>query len=120
MAKVLFQIIGGLTLFYSAALLSVVVFVPRFSALRTTVADYGLLVVFVGVGAVLGIGLLYVRRWAAVGVSILALFPAFWCVLTALHPIPGNANWLGFVFALPLVSPAIFTAIYWNTLTSKR
>jgi hypothetical protein len=34
----------------------------------------------------------------------------------ALHPTPGDSNWLGFVFAILLAGPSILTAVYWRTL----
>lgn len=116
MAKVLFRIIGGMALFYSCALLFAGVLVPRFSAFRASIKTYGLLLAFAVLMAALGVGLLCLRKWAAIGLSLLMLYPAFWCVSAAVHPIPSNANWLGLIFALVLVSPSIFTLRYWHTL----
>jgi hypothetical protein len=63
-----------------------------------------------------GIGLFYRRKWAALMVSLMALYVASWQVKSAITPIPRNANWLGFVFAFVLAIPAILTVIYWRTL----
>jgi hypothetical protein len=79
-----------------------------------------LLLAFVAPAAAVGIGLLYLRKWAALGLSLLALYPAFWCFWDAIHPTPGNANWLGFVFALLLIIPSILTAKYWHVLVWRK
>jgi hypothetical protein len=51
-------------------------------------------------------------------ISLMALDIAIlWERKDALHPIPGCANWLGFVFALLLTAPSILTAVCWRTLT---
>jgi hypothetical protein len=58
-----------------------------------------------------GIGLLYLRKWAALIVSFIKLYIAIiWDLKQALHPIAGAANWLGFLFALLLTIPLILTA----------
>jgi hypothetical protein len=117
MAKVAFRIIGGVAIFYSCGLFFVATFVPRFSSSGLSLVT--VIAYFVPV-AVLGVGLLYLRKWAAVGLSILFLYPAFWCISTAVHPIPGNANWLGFVFAALLICASIVTAVYWRQLTWRK
>jgi len=119
-SKVLFQIIGCFVLFYTSALLLACLFVPRAAALLTSPGDYGRLVAFVAIGALLGIGMLHVRKWAAIGVSLLLLYPAYWCVYAAVHPTPGNADWLGFIFAALLISPSILTATCWRILTWRK
>jgi hypothetical protein len=116
MVNVLFRIIGGMALFYSCALLFAGILVPRFSTFRASIKSYGLLLAFAILIAALGVGLLYLRKWAAIGLSLLMLYPAFWCVSAAVHPIPGNANWLGMLFALVLVSPSILTIKHWHAL----
>lgn len=63
-----------------------------------------------------GVGLFYRRKWAALMVSLMALYAASWQVKSAITPIPGNANWLGFIFAFFLAVPAILTVISWRTL----
>jgi hypothetical protein len=120
MAKVLFQIIGAFVLSYSYLFLLACLFVPRASALLTSPADYGRLIIIVATGTILGIGVLHLRKWAAIAVSLLLLYPAFWCVYEALHPSPGQADWLGFVFAILLIGPAILTAFCWRTLKWRK
>ena len=63
-----------------------------------------------------GLGLFYLRKWAALIVSLSALWGASWEIRDALRPTPGDANWLGFVFAILLAVPSILTAVYWRTL----
>src|SRR5580693_10484532 len=65
-----------------------------------------------------GLGLLDLRKWAALMISLMALDIAIlWEREDALHPIPGCANWLGFVFALLLTAPSILTGVCWRSLT---
>jgi hypothetical protein len=120
MAKVLFQIIGVFVLSYSCLFLLACLFVPRASALLTSPVDYGRLIAIVATGTVLGIGVLHLRKWAAIAVSLLLLYPAFWCVYEALHPSPGQADWLGFFFAMLLIGPATLAAFCWRTLTWRK
>lgn len=63
-----------------------------------------------------GIGLLHLRKWAALAFSMMALYVASWELKGALNPIPGYASWLGFLFAFFLAAPSIVTALYWRTL----
>lgn len=120
MAKALLQLIGGLVLSYTCFFLLACLFVPRASALLSSPADYGRLIAVVAMGTVLGIGLLHLRKWAAIAVSLLLLYPAFWSVYAAVHPSPGGADWLGFFFATLLIGPAILTAFCWRTLTWRK
>jgi hypothetical protein len=117
MAKIVFRIIGGVAIFYSCGLFFVAIFVPRFSSSGLSL---GRVLAYFAPVAVLGVGLLCLRKWAALGLSILLLYPAFWCIWVAVHPIPGNANWLGFVFALLLICPSILTAVQWHQLTWRK
>ena len=50
------------------------------------------------------------------------LYLAFWAVKDALHPtpIPGDWNWLGFIYAALLIVPSILTLKYWRVLTWRR
>jgi hypothetical protein len=120
MANVLFQIVGVFVLAYTSIFLLACLFVPRASALLTSPPDYGRLIAVVAVGAVLGIGVLHLRKWAAIALSLLLLYPAFWCVYSAVHPSTGGADWLGFLFAILLIGPAILTAFGWRTLTWRK
>ncbi len=67
-----------------------------------------------------GLGLFYLRKWAALIVSFSVLWAGSWELRDALHPTPGEANWLGFIFAILLAVPAILTAIYWRTLVWRN
>src|SRR5215471_5484331 len=121
MGKVIFQIVGGFTLCFAAILFGGGVFtimrypprVPR-DLLPLTAVVVALIVA--------GIGLLYLRKWAALLVSLMGLYVATWQVQGALHPVSGYANWLGFLFAALLAIPAVLTAVYWRMLvwTSKH
>ncbi len=49
-----------------------------------------------------GVGLLKLKKWAALAFSILCLIWGFLGIRQAIegsiHPVPGSADWLGFVF----------------------
>ncbi len=75
---------------------------------------------FVGILAAAGLGLFYLRKWAAIALSALTLYLAYWPLKDAFHPIPGYANWLGFPFAALLAVPSILTATYWRDLIWRR
>lgn len=75
---------------------------------------------FVAALAVAGVGLFYLRKWAALMTSAFALYVAFWAVKDALHPVPGYANWVGFLFAALLAIPAILTGVCWRTLIWRK
>lgn len=115
--KILFQIIGSLVLLHTLVILLAVLFVPRAAALLTSSLDYIRLIALITAGAALGIGVWCLRKWAAIGVSLLLLYPAYWCVYGAVHPIPGYFNWVGFFFALLLIGPLVLTIVGWRTLT---
>src|SRR5258708_6863824 len=105
MATISFKIIGYLTVMYASAVLVFGLFVPRFSSLFSTVSDVALLLAIACPLVIAGVGLIKLRKWAAVAVSMTALYPAYWCVWAGFHPTPGNADWLGFVFGLLLLTP---------------
>jgi hypothetical protein len=121
MRKAIFQIMAGFALCFAAVLLlggilTMLRYPPRspWHVVPLTALVITLIVA--------GIGLFYLRKWAALAVSLMALYVATWQVEGALNPIPGYANWLGFLFAVLLAIPAILTAMYWRTLVwrSKR
>jgi hypothetical protein len=115
MSKVIFQSLAGFTLSFAALLIgggivTTVRYPPR--AAWDVLPLTALVVILI----IAGIGLFYLRKWAALVVSLMALYVATWQVEGALHPIPGYANWVGFLFAVLLAIPAILTAVYWRTL----
>jgi hypothetical protein len=65
---------------------------------------------------VVGMGLLYLKKWAAAIFSGLTLYLAFWMVKGAIHKVPGQWNRIGFLFALLLIIPSILTAKHWHSL----
>ena len=115
----MFQLLAGFTLAYDALLF----FGGIFTMIRYPPHSYWDMIpgmAFVGTLGVAGVGLLYLRKWAALMVSALALYLASWAVKDALHPIPGYANWVGFLFAVLLAIPAILTGVYWGTLVWRE
>jgi len=119
MNKVIFQIMGGLALLIAAGLFVGGFFmmsryhpqsfwdIARFCAVETGLVASG-------------VGLLYLRKWAAIILCAMALYVASWEIIGALHPIPGYANWLGFIFGTLLAIPSILTCIHWRALTWRR
>jgi hypothetical protein len=106
-AKAIFKIIGALMLVYAA--LNLVLFNfwilvcipcwPIFSAL-----------------IILGIGMFYLRKWAAVGFSLLCCFIAF---LLLSDPFPLAAkppDWSSFIAGFLFMIPAVLTVTQWRVL----
>jgi len=115
MSIIIFQIMAGLVLVSAALLLlggilTMVRYPPRspWDALPLTALVATLVVV--------GIGLFYLRKWAALAASVIAFYVAIWEIKAALQPIPGYASWLGFLFAILLTVPSVLTGVYWRTL----
>jgi hypothetical protein len=73
---------------------------------------------FIVAFALMGLGLIYLKKWAVIAFSALTLYAAFWAIRSALEPAahPGDATWLGYVYGLLLILPAILTVKYWRTL----
>ena len=69
---------------------------------------------------IVGVGLLLLRKWAAVILSLAGIYGAFLCGRQAVegvtHPVPGQWDWLGFIFALLLLVPTVLTACSWKAL----
>lgn len=119
MSRLVFQIIAGFALGSAVLLLLMGAFVVlRFPPHSPWEVIPGFAVI--GLLASAGAGLLELRKWAAVMISLIALYPVYWELKDAFHPVPGYANWLGFVFAALLLIPSIWTAVYWRTLTWRR
>lgn len=115
MTKVVFQIMAGFTLCFAAILvvggILTVMHYPPHSSLELIRPAAVIAALVAG-----GLGLFYLRKWAALIVSLSALWVAFWQIRDALRPTPGDANWLGIVFAILFTVPSILTAVYWKTL----
>ncbi len=125
MHRVVFKIMGGFLLFLAAGVLitaglALAGYLPRLSPAVSRQA-FGLrIIITVALFAALGMGLLHLRKWAALGLSILALYPAFWSFWSAAHPTPPNADWLGYVFGFLLIVPSVLTVKYWNSLVWRK
>jgi hypothetical protein len=108
---------GGFTLVLVLLLFlgGIFVMMPYPARSPLDLVPFGALIVALSLAS---LGLLDLRKWAALMISLMALDIAIlWERKDALHPIPGCANWLGFVFALLLTAPSILTAVCWRTLT---
>ena len=124
MNEIIFKTMGGLVLLLAGGLLCMGVLVlvirsPRFALLGSTAFFIRLIAVVVTL-AVVGFGLLRLRKWAALLFSILTLCLAVLGVEAAIHPVasrPGDANWLGFVYAALFITPTILTVRCWRILS---
>src|SRR5260370_21170037 len=114
MTGTIFKIMGGFAIGFAALLfvggILTVMRYPPHSRLELIRPAAIIAVLIAG-----GLGLLYLKKWAALIVSLSALWVASWEIRDALHPTPGDANWLGFVFAILLAVPSILTGVYWRT-----
>lgn len=117
---------GGFVLCFAAVLLFVdflwighySLHLPREVTMAGILWSVGLEVAF----ALLGLGLIFLRKWAALVLSLLTLCLAFLAFEDALRPssIPGEWTWVGYVFGILLIFPTIMTARYWRVLVWRR
>jgi hypothetical protein len=122
MGKIAFKIMGGFVLYFAAAMLGITVLEvahlsPRLAA-EATPFNVARSVFFAAAIASVGLGLIYLKKWAAILLSVLLLYPAFWSIRFALEPAPrpGDENWLGYIYGVLLILPAILTVKCWRTL----
>jgi len=71
-----------------------------------------------------GVGLLCLRKWAALAFSLLTAACAVLFITQAVrgmtHPISGRADWLGFPFGFLLLIPSVITLKAWHSLSWRR
>jgi hypothetical protein len=115
-----YLLLGFTAIFLLGAIITGVRFVPPEYRLKALLG-WGLLA---SLFTVVGVGLLYLRKWAAIAFSILttacALVVTRQAVQGMIHPAPGRADWLGFLFALILSVPAFITFKGWRSLVWRR
>ena len=125
MDRSIFRVMGGLLLSFTAvfaigAIATGIRYVSPGYRLRAFLGWGSMTVLFI----VVGIGLLHLRKWAALSFSLMAGAYAFLMVRQAyqgiIHPIPGRADWLGFLFALILSIPIVVTVKGWRALVWCR
>jgi hypothetical protein len=119
MSKAIFQVMGGLALLSAAALLVGGFFTMLHYPSRSLWNIAPSCAVVTGL-VVSGVGLLYLRKWAAMIFSALALCVATLEIRCALHPTPGDANWLGLIFGALFAIPSVLTVFNWGTLPWGR
>ena len=127
MNKIVFQIIGGFVLFLGASLLFAGILVlagysPRHYPSGSLLAFSAGLIILVGVLCTTGLGLLTLRRWAGLAVSILGLCLAFLAAWTALHVSSkaDDENWLSLLYVPLFIFPSFVTMKYWHTLVWRK
>ena len=106
-AKAIFKIIGALLFMYSAGCLVVlntwILFCPPCWPILSALI-------------ILGIGMFYLRKWAAVGFSLICCFIAF---LLFSDPFPLAAkppDWPNFIAGFLFMIPAVLTVTQWRVL----
>lgn len=101
-AKTIFKVIGALALVF----LSVVLFLSMYFFPFNII-----LFPFV----ILPIGMFYLRKWAAVGISLLCCFYAFLLFEVAIET-RKPATWPGFIAGFLLMIPGVLTVTQWRVL----
>ncbi len=107
-AKGIFKVIGGLLFVYMAV--NLVVFNFWILVCIPCWPIFSLLII-------LSIGMFYLRKWAAVGISVLCSFFAF--LVLAPSTDPGAARWPDFnefIAGFLLMIPAVLTVTQWRVL----
>ena len=126
MSRTSFRIMGGFTLFTAtlsllAGLYALAGYSPRLSPAGAHLVFVARLATWVALLAVIGFGLLFLRKWAALVFSAATIYLAIESaregVTGAVHPSPGVWYWICFVYALALICPAILTVRYWRDLS---
>ena len=125
MGRIAFPIMGGYVLFFAAGFLGVTVLWigDHFPRLGKVTAPGVLYLAFLTVAfTVIGLGLIGLRKWAALVFSALTVFIAFWAFKDALRPnqSPEDWPWVGYVIGLLLIAPAILTATNWRVLVWRH
>ena len=123
MAIVFFRMLGGITLYFLAGLLFVGLLSNGRYSLHINQMSRTEIVRFVFGCAILlalGLGLFFLRKWAALAFSAASLY---WCYETfneglreINHHESGEWYWGAFVFAIVLLSPTVLTVKYWRAL----
>jgi len=124
MITIIFRLMGICALFLAVASICIGIFTimryPQHATLAVSTSVFiARVVTGVLVFAVIGMGLLLLRKWAALAASIMALYLAYWSFVAAIHPVdvkPGDAPEVGFVFGTLLIAPLILTVKGWRTL----
>ena len=109
----LFRVLGILTLFLVLGV--VLVAVLGLHGTKLTTADWVRLSIFTILGFTLGIGMLYLRKWAALVLSCLCLALAIWIIAASIKgPFPDTI--VVFAFGIPFTFVPILTVGYWSRL----
>jgi uncharacterized membrane protein len=123
MAKVVFSLMGCITFCYAAVALLVLVLSTGHSSDHfppLPVASLAMLLFLAVALTIVGLGLIGLRRWAALAFSLLALYLSFWAFADAFHAVPGSSNGIRYGYGLLLICPSVFTVRYWHTLVWRK
>jgi hypothetical protein len=115
--KALFRLFGILTLL-NAALLALLVYANRY-ARQNGGHDLSGLTMFIYPSVLIGIGLLFLRKWAAILLSLPLLATSVWLIVGSILAVPFPYMIINFLFALMLLIPAAATVNYWTELKWK-
>jgi hypothetical protein len=120
----LLRVVGGIILVLVLLLAGCAIFAPRNGLFGTPFANFQEVAEYTATLAgiaIVGVGLLFLQRWAAMIVSFAGIYVAFLYVKEGLaHSVPGQWNWVAFIFAALFIVPAVLTAYSWNNLVWWR
>lgn len=68
---------------------------------------------------VIGIGLLYRRKWAAIGFSLATLSVALWLIIGSLLYVPFPWMFYNFLVGIIFLVPLLVTVSFWSQLSGK-
>lgn len=122
-APALLRSIGVLILLYAFLIAMAAFFAPKdglFGLRFSTFQVVERFVAFMVTMTLVGVGLLLLQKWAAIALSFAGIYGAFACVNESVrgltHPVPGNWEWVGLVFAAIFIVPIVLTVYSWRHL----
>ena len=115
--KACFRLFGVLTLLYAVGL-ALPVYANRY-ARQNGGHDLSGLTMFIYPVVPIGIGLLFLRKWAAILFSLPLLAIAVWTIVGSILDVAFPYMIINFLFALMLMIPAAITVNHWSELKWK-
>jgi hypothetical protein len=104
------------TFVITGSFLVVLVVTPTFFTNRVMGHDIRPGIIFFLYGFPVGLGLLKLKRWAALSLGIPSVIVAFWLIIGSLNRVPFPWILYNFFFGLIMLIPLLFAAVYWRDL----
>ena len=124
MAVIFFRVLGGMTLYFLAGVLFIGLLPNGRDSFHFSQMSRNELLRVVLICIIIlsvGLGLIFLRKWAALVFSVATLYWSYKSFRDGLggigHHSPGEWYWVGFVFSIALLFPAISTIKYWRSLS---